>query len=139
MAHKVDKIGLEVPLCNCVAKDKIWRDHCIKEACASKEWSQNWGFLTLTAEELLKDEMHDLIDFKRKKVEVPEHLRITEAVPTSDFIKVEPSPTPVPQTTSRMIGWRSSLPQYQLDRYKIPRHPQGSLLKRFDWPLEALW
>ncbi|KAH8862422.1 hypothetical protein KSF78_0002317 [Schistosoma japonicum] len=133
-----DKIGLEVPLHNYVAKDKIWRDNCIKEASASRTWSKNWNFLTLTPEELLKDEMNELIDTQRKPIEVPQHLKVTEAIPISDYIKVEPSPKPIPQTTSKMIGWRSGLSQYKLDKYIVSK-PQGSLLKRFNWPIEALW
>nr|CAH8872108.1 unnamed protein product [Trichobilharzia regenti] len=108
------------------------------EARESRAWSKNWSFLTLTPEEILKNEMHDLVDSQRKPIEIPEHLKITEAVPISDYIKIEPSPTPIPLTTSKMIGWRSGLPQYQLDKYNVTRRPQGSLLKRFNWPLEAL-
>uniref|UniRef100_A0A5K4F780 Helicase ATP-binding domain-containing protein n=1 Tax=Schistosoma mansoni TaxID=6183 RepID=A0A5K4F780_SCHMA len=139
MEGKVDKIGLEVPLCNYVASDKIWRDNCIKEASAAKAWSKNWSFLTLTPRELLKDELHELIDPNRKPIEIPQYLKVAEAVPISAYIKVEPSPKPIPQTTSRMIGWRSGLPQYKLDKYEVAKRPQGSLLKRFNWPIEALY
>ncbi|KAA3677991.1 uncharacterized protein DEA37_0004454 [Paragonimus westermani] len=132
-------VGLGVPLDNIIAKDQIWKDHCQNEANATKLWYKNWSFLTKTQEELLKDEKENLIDPHREKPEIPAHLKVTEAVPISDYIKIKPSPVPIPQTTSGFIGWRSGKEEYLLEKYAQKRSPQGCLLRRFHWPVEAIW
>ncbi|CAL8090360.1 unnamed protein product [Calicophoron daubneyi] len=136
---KPDGVGLEVPLDNIVAKDKIWRDHCLNEAARVKLWRENWGFLTQTKEELLKDEIDALRDRTRKRPEMPDSLKISEPTPTSEYFSVKPSPKPFPQTTSQEIGWRSGRREFLLDKYDLHRKAQGCLLRRFNWPVQAIW
>lgn len=104
-----------------------------------KLWHQNWDILKITQEELLKDEIHLLVDPDRKKPEIPQHLKVNEADSPSSYIRVLPSPKPYPATTSREIGWRSGEEKYKLDKYNQKKVPQGNILHRFGWPIEATW
>ncbi|THD20254.1 hypothetical protein D915_008860 [Fasciola hepatica] len=115
------------------------RDHCIREGESVKLWHQNWDILKISPEELLKDELHLLKDPNRKRPEVPRHLKVNEADSPSTYIHVLPSPKPFPPTTSGEIGWRSGKEQYKLDKYNQQRAPQGNILLKFGWPIEATW
>ena len=44
----------------------------------------------------------------------------------------------VPKTTSKMIGWRSSEQQCQLERYGRYTKKQQNFLKSMKWPLESI-
>ncbi|CAH8643874.1 unnamed protein product [Dicrocoelium dendriticum] len=131
--------GLEIPVNNVVAREKIWKDHCQKEAKAAKFWANNWSFLIQTQQELLGEEYEQLRNAERPKPEIPRHLGITDVEPISKFITVKPSPQPIPQRSSGFIGWRSGHSEYNLEKYAQQRRSQGSLLRRFNWPIEATW
>lgn len=74
----------------------------------------------------------------RSKKQLPPHLQPPPVTPIEKYIKVGPSPNPVPNTTAKMIGWRSGLPQLQLERYGKYANPKGGLVKQLNWPEEAV-
>ena len=43
-----------------------------------------------------------------------------------------------PKTTSKMVGWRSSEKQCQLERYGRYTRKQEGFLKSLNWPLESI-
>ncbi|KAE8574611.1 hypothetical protein XENTR_v10003503 [Xenopus tropicalis] len=120
---------------NYVAQDCIWRAHIETEMATSKRWPDNWGFLTTPPAELLKNETEEKKE--RPCLGTPELMRIHPVTPLEKHIQVAPSP-PVPRTTQGFVGWRSSVPELQLDRYGKSSYPQGDFCKEMKWPTEAL-
>uniref|UniRef100_A0A8C6X2E2 Ciliary microtubule inner protein 1 n=1 Tax=Naja naja TaxID=35670 RepID=A0A8C6X2E2_NAJNA len=84
-----------------------------------------WSFL-------VKDEKKQLA---KPKIPLPEHLQIRPVTPVEKYIKIVPSP-PVPQTTQGLIGWRSSVPGLELERYYQIRSSKGAFYKDLKWPNE---
>ncbi|XP_032638439.1 ciliary microtubule inner protein 1 [Chelonoidis abingdonii] len=117
---------------NFVAQDKIWKYHIEAELEAAKKWSVKWGFLTTPFEELIKDEKKEPT---KPKIELPEHLQIRPITPVEKYIKVYPSP-PIPKTSQGFIGWRSSVPGLELERYYQIRSCKGAFHKDLKWPDE---
>ncbi|XP_065270777.1 ciliary microtubule inner protein 1 [Emys orbicularis] len=117
---------------NFVAQDNIWKYHVETEFEAAKKWSIKWGFLTTPFEELIKDERKEPT---KPKIELPEHLQIRPVTPVEKYIKVYPSP-PIPKTTQGFIGWRSSVPGLELERYYQVRSCKGAFHKDLKWPDE---
>ncbi|TFK05022.1 uncharacterized protein C20orf85 homolog [Trachemys scripta elegans] len=117
---------------NFVAQDNIWKYHVETEFEAAKKWSIKWGFLTTPFEELIKDERKEPT---KPKIELPEHLQIRPVTPVEKYIKVYPSP-PIPKTTQGFIGWRSSVPGLELERYYQIRSCKGAFHKDLKWPDE---
>ncbi|XP_050773789.1 uncharacterized protein C20orf85 homolog [Gopherus flavomarginatus] len=117
---------------NFVAQDKIWKYHVEAELEAAKKWSVKWGFLTTPFEELIKDERKEPT---KPKIELPEHLQIRPITPVEKYIKVYPSP-PIPKTTQGFIGWRSSVPGLELERYYQIRSCKGAFHRDLKWPDE---
>ncbi|XP_074868335.1 ciliary microtubule inner protein 1 [Carettochelys insculpta] len=117
---------------NFVAQDKIWKCHIESELEAAKKWSIKWGFLTTPFEELIKDEKQE---HTKPRAELPEHLQIRPVTPVEKYIKVYPSP-PIPKTTQGFIGWRSSVPGLELERYYQIRSCKGAFHKDLKWPDE---
>ncbi|XP_025041553.1 ciliary microtubule inner protein 1 isoform X2 [Pelodiscus sinensis] len=117
---------------NFVAQDQIWKCHVESELEAAKKWSIKWGFLTTPFEELIKDEKKEPT---KMKIELPEHLQIRPVTPVEKYIKVYPSP-PIPKTTQGFIGWRSSVPGLELERYYQIRSCKGAFHKDLKWPDE---
>ncbi|KAL3860227.1 hypothetical protein ACJMK2_010381 [Sinanodonta woodiana] len=119
--------------CNYVAQDQIWKDHVNLEVTAAKHWPSEWNFLKTKYEELVKDEFPE-----KKKSEKVKLIQIQPVTPIEKYIKVEPSPKPYPQTTAQFVGWRSSHRNLKLDKYGKYASPKGSIIKRLNWPPEAI-
>lgn len=120
---------------NFVANDQVWKDHIKHESDAAKKWPEEWGFLGTSYKDLVKD------DFKKreiKKVELPPHLVLPPITPISRYITVHGSPKPFPQTTASQIGWRSSHPELQLERYGAYARGKGGLIRQLNWPPEGV-
>ncbi|XP_025041554.1 ciliary microtubule inner protein 1 isoform X3 [Pelodiscus sinensis] len=81
---------------------------------------------------LIKDEKKEPT---KMKIELPEHLQIRPVTPVEKYIKVYPSP-PIPKTTQGFIGWRSSVPGLELERYYQIRSCKGAFHKDLKWPDE---
>uniref|UniRef100_A0A8C3RMG4 Chromosome 20 open reading frame 85 n=1 Tax=Chelydra serpentina TaxID=8475 RepID=A0A8C3RMG4_CHESE len=81
---------------------------------------------------LIKDERKEPT---KPKIELPEHLQIRPVTPVEKYIKVYPSP-PIPKTTQGFIGWRSSVPGLELERYYQVRSCKGAFHKDLKWPDE---
>ncbi|XP_075757253.1 ciliary microtubule inner protein 1 isoform X1 [Pelodiscus sinensis] len=95
----------------------------------------NWHDLTdrlLKETKLIKDEKKEPT---KMKIELPEHLQIRPVTPVEKYIKVYPSP-PIPKTTQGFIGWRSSVPGLELERYYQIRSCKGAFHKDLKWPDE---
>lgn len=120
---------------NFVAIDQIWKDHIKYEIDASRKWPAEWGFLRTSYKDLVKD---DFQKREAKKIELPPPLTLPPITPISRYITVLPSPKPVPQTTSRQIGWRSSQPHLSLECYGKYARPKGGLVKQLNWPPEGV-
>ncbi|CAM4626154.1 unnamed protein product [Lepidochelys olivacea] len=117
---------------NFVAQDNIWKYHVETEFEAAKKWSIKWGYLTTPFQELIKDEKKEPT---KPKIELPEHLQIRPVTPVEKYIKVYPSP-PIPKTTQGFIGWRSSVPGLELERYYQISSCKGAFHKDLKWPDE---
>ncbi|XP_040204035.1 uncharacterized protein C20orf85 homolog [Rana temporaria] len=117
-----------------VAQDMICKSHVKKEKEAAKKWPEEWGFLTTPFTEVTDEEKEQ---HRKLRLEVREHLRVRPATPVENFIKVDPSPA-VPQTTQGLVGWRSTVPSLQLERYGKTKHPKGDFCKRMNWSAEGI-
>ncbi|XP_018411872.1 PREDICTED: uncharacterized protein C20orf85 homolog [Nanorana parkeri] len=117
-----------------VAQDMIWKTHIEKEVETAKRWPENWGFLTTPFTEVDNEEKEHN---QKLPLDIPEHLRVRPATPVEEYIKVGPSPA-VPQTTQGLIGWRSTVPSLQLERYGKSKHLKGDFCKRMKWPVEGI-
>ncbi|XP_052540174.1 uncharacterized protein C20orf85 homolog [Tympanuchus pallidicinctus] len=98
----------------------------------ARRWSHKWGFLKTALEELTEDEKKKK---PKPKIELPEHLRIRPVTPVEKYIKVDPSP-PVPRTSQGFIGWRSAVPELQLERCFQIQSCKGAFSKDLRWPRE---
>uniref|UniRef100_A0A803TLI8 Ciliary microtubule inner protein 1 n=1 Tax=Anolis carolinensis TaxID=28377 RepID=A0A803TLI8_ANOCA len=110
----------------------IRKDHIETEREAARRWPSRWGFLLTSVEELLKDEEKQP---PKPKIPLPQHLQIRPVTPVEKYIKIHPSP-PVPQTTQGFIGWRSTVPGLELERYYQIRSNKGAFYKDLKWPNE---
>ncbi|KAM9527365.1 ciliary microtubule inner protein 1 isoform 2-T2 [Guaruba guarouba] len=99
---------------------------------AAKKWPHKWGFLKTPLDELIHDKKEENTS---PKIELPEHLQVRPVTPVEKYIKVLPSP-PVPKTTQRFIGWRSAVPELQLERGFQIQSCKGSFFKDLKWPCE---
>ncbi|XP_061486250.1 ciliary microtubule inner protein 1 isoform X2 [Rhineura floridana] len=108
------------------------KDHVETEHIAARRWPKRWGFLLTPAEELIKGEKKQPA---KPKIPLPEHLQIRPVTPVEKYIKIIPSP-PVPQTTQGFIGWRSTVPGLELERYSQIRSCKGAFYKDLQWPNE---
>ncbi|XP_076449412.1 ciliary microtubule inner protein 1-like [Babylonia areolata] len=128
--------------CNFVANDQIWKDHVGQETSATKSWPENWNFLTTKYDDLVKDDFPNRKQAKarREKLEkeVMSLVQVPPATPIEKYIKVDPSPSPYPQTASRQIGWRSTDKGLALEKYGKYAKPKGGLVNQLEWPLEAV-
>ncbi|KAL7057791.1 hypothetical protein AAHC03_016843 [Spirometra sp. Aus1] len=120
------------------SKDLVWKDRIRKETQTAKIWPTRWLFLTKTQKEVLGDDIEQLIDKARPKIELPENMRPPVSKSAIDYLKPIPSPMPPPKTTSGLIGWRSGHECCLLERATENMHPQGDFLKRMGWPTECL-
>ncbi|MEE6506442.1 hypothetical protein FKM82_007668 [Ascaphus truei] len=100
------------------------------------------GWKTHRAEEknslgqrLVKDETEGKEE--RVRLKTPEHLKVRPVTPVETYIQVGPSPA-VPQTTQGLIGWRSTVPGLQLDRYGTSKYLKGDFCKKMNWPAEGV-
>ncbi|XP_075427765.1 ciliary microtubule inner protein 1 [Ascaphus truei] len=121
--------------CNFVAKDNIWKSHIKTEVESAKKWPGRWGFLATSYKELVKDETEGKEE--RVRLKTPEHLKVRPVTPVETYIQVGPSPA-VPQTTQGLIGWRSTVPGLQLDRYGTSKYLKGDFCKKMNWPAEGV-
>ncbi|KAJ1123495.1 hypothetical protein NDU88_001964 [Pleurodeles waltl] len=117
--------------CNFVAQDQIWKDHVVIELEAAKKWPDSWGFLSSSYQEFSND-----VSGCKKESNLPEHLQVRTTSPLEKYIKVSPSPA-LPKTTMGLIGWRSTVPGLELERYNTFRHVKGNFFKQMNWPAEG--
>ncbi|KGL82982.1 Uncharacterized protein C20orf85, partial [Tinamus guttatus] len=108
------------------------KKYIARELEAAKRWSQNWGFLSTPLEELIEDEKKEKT---KPKIELPAHLQIRPVTPVEKYIKVHPSP-PVPKTTQGFIGWRSAVPELELEHGYQIQSCKGRFFKDLKWPCE---
>ncbi|XP_069809487.1 ciliary microtubule inner protein 1 isoform X1 [Dendropsophus ebraccatus] len=112
------------------------KTHVKKEQESTKMWPESWGFLTAphnesrTEDEMKAKEMAE-------KIRIPERMKVRTVTPMEHYIKVDPSPA-LPQTTQGLIGWRSTVPTLQLERYGRTRHLKGDFCKSMKWPVEGV-
>ncbi|KAL8613892.1 hypothetical protein ACOMHN_032882 [Nucella lapillus] len=140
--NQVSQLGRAVAGCNYVANDQIWKDHVLSETTATKAWPDTWKFLTTKYEDLVKDDFpnRDEARCRREQLqqEVTSLIQVPPATPIEKYIKVDPSPQPYPQTTSRQIGWRSTEKGLALEKYGKYARPKGGLVRQLKWPMEAV-
>ena len=103
-----------------VSQDKRWRNHIEHETDAQRSWNARWGMLTENFEEIAKH-----------------GIRVKKPVERPVNVEVGPSPQPIPQTTARDIGWRSSVPSLALERFGNFHDKPLSILRQLKWPTEA--
>ncbi|XP_042690266.1 uncharacterized protein C20orf85 homolog [Centrocercus urophasianus] len=115
-----------------VAEDSCWKRYVESELETARRWSHKWGFLKTALEELIEDEKKKK---PKPKIQLPEHLRIRPVTPVEKYIKVDPSP-PVPRTSQGFIGWRSAVPELQLERCFQIQSCKGAFSKDLRWPRE---
>nr|DBA21944.1 TPA: hypothetical protein GDO54_013054 [Pyxicephalus adspersus] len=110
------------------------KTHIKKEEETAKKWPEEWGFLTGS---LTEEKNEEKGQNGKRRVDISEHLRVRPTTPIEKYIKVDPSPA-VPQTTQGLVGWRSTIPSLQLERYGKTRHLKGDFCKRMNWPAEGI-
>ncbi|KFV86007.1 Uncharacterized protein C20orf85, partial [Struthio camelus australis] len=108
------------------------KKYIASELEAARRWSQKWGFLTTPLEELIEDKKKEKT---KPKIQLPEHLQIRPVTPVEKYIKVNPSP-PVPKTTQGFIGWRSAVPELELEHGFQIQSCKGTFFKDLKWPCE---
>lgn len=64
--------------------------------------------------------------------------KIKPVTPIEEYIHVYPSPKPYPKTTAQTVGWRSTAPGLELEKYGKYAKPKGGLVKQLNWPTEAI-
>ncbi|KAL0978877.1 hypothetical protein UPYG_G00177020 [Umbra pygmaea] len=116
-----------------VDQDEIWKVHVKIELESAKAWPNKWGFLAKTCKEM-QEESHNLKEVV--KLELPPHLKPRPPTPPEKYIQVGNSP-PVPQTSQAVIGWRSTVPELQLERYGKVQFKRKSFLKELGWAFDA--
>ena len=84
--------------------------------------------------QLVKDDMPK----REKRHKDVEPIQMHPVTPIEKYIKVDPSPKPVPKTTAQAIGWRSAEKTLALDKYGKYANPKGGLVKQLNWPPEAI-
>jgi len=85
--------------------------------------------------QLVQDEFPE---HKKQPIPIPKHLQVAPAPNIHECVEAYPSTKPIPKTTSREIGWRSSEHHLRLDKYGIYCRPKGNIIKRLKWPNEAV-
>ncbi|XP_056403452.1 uncharacterized protein C20orf85 homolog isoform X2 [Hyla sarda] len=110
--------------------------HVKKELETTKSWPENWGFLTTPYNESRTENIMEAKETAPKS-KVPDHMNVRIVTPMEQYIKVDPSPA-LPQTTQGLIGWRSTVPSLQLERYGKTRHLKGDFCKSMSWPAEGI-
>ncbi|XP_011403227.1 PREDICTED: uncharacterized protein C20orf85-like [Amphimedon queenslandica] len=87
-------------------------------------------------EEEVEEEMDD-----QERVDSDDDGELLKLPPLSPAVlqtqKVSKVPFPLPLTTSREIGWRSSRPECNLERFGKWARPKKSILKHFNWTIYA--
>ncbi|CAL8089472.1 unnamed protein product [Calicophoron daubneyi] len=124
---------------NETALTEIWKVHCDAENKMAKNFDACWGFLKGPITDFIKDEKDELIDKERPKISdiLQQPLKMSES--SGRYIKILPSPQPIPVTTSGEIGWRCINRSYWLDRYGRAARPKGNIYKALGWPDEELY
>jgi len=126
---------------NFVADDQIWKDHIHHELSAAKRWPENWSFLSEMSKEIAGEKHSDSnaepaamrIKNRKERLKLPP---IDQNVLTQ--LSVGKPSQSFPKTTSKMVGWRSSEKQCQLERYGRYTRKQEGFLKSLNWPLESI-
>ncbi|XP_030634967.1 uncharacterized protein C20orf85-like [Chanos chanos] len=119
---------------NYVDLDEIWKVHVKIEKESAKAWPNKWGFLMESYNETLQKS--GKVEESMAKLELPKHLKTRPPTPPEKYIKVGPSP-PVPKTTQALIGWRSAVPELQLERFGKVNCGKKSFLKELGWAFDA--
>ena len=75
---------------------------------------------------------------EREKLPPPTPMQVPAVTPLEERVEVLPSVKPVPKTTAREIGWRSTDPILRLEKYGRYAKPKGGLVRQLNWPSEAI-
>ncbi|XP_026284416.1 uncharacterized protein C20orf85 homolog [Frankliniella occidentalis] len=99
-----------------VAADKIWKARVSQEKLLSSNWSTKWKWM--------------LEEYNTMSLQFEELKNLRPAVGRQKSIDVR-SCQPVPDTSSRVIGWITHRPEFQLEIYgpyvkKFPIFPSSS-------------
>ncbi|XP_074662128.1 ciliary microtubule inner protein 1-like [Tubulanus polymorphus] len=120
---------------NFVHNDEIWKDHVQTEMQSQiKKWPEKWGFLT---EEYRK--MNRILQGKPPTPRPSSGQKCTSTIP----LKLPPinqrNVTRFPQTTAQEIGWKSTCPPKNFNKWgQTRRATRTGLLKMFKWPREGI-
>ena len=132
------KIKLLPAECNAVARDAIWKKRVNTEMTAARLYPSRWSFYVESYKQLFSDLRRRLPTEMIREDTLPPHLHLPPLTPIEKLVKVEPSPKPYPQTTTRHIGWRSSKRVHKLEIYGEYTRPKGCIYKTFNWPIDAI-
>ncbi|CAL8089469.1 unnamed protein product [Calicophoron daubneyi] len=127
-------IGEQQPLDNKVAKEIIWKSRIATEEKTSRLYDSRFGVLKGPITKFAEDEMEDLVDKNRPRIADLLGERSDAPEPMSKYIKVLPSPKPVPPTSAGIIGWRCTDPAYWLERYGRYTRNLPLIYKQLKWP-----
>ena len=130
-------LGRQVAGVNYVANDEIWKSHVHMEWSAAKKWPQNWGFMTKTYKELIQDGVPTKPEVKKIEIKLPESLQPPPITPIEKYIKIGDSP-PYPETTTGLVGWRSTKDDCSLEIYGPYAKGKGGLVNQLKWPQEGI-
>ncbi|XP_052057847.1 uncharacterized protein C20orf85-like [Mytilus californianus] len=120
---------------NFVHNDEIWKDHVRHEFLSQRcKWPDKWGYLV--------DEYNSLtVDLLGPNLKTrPSYMNKTTAdlklPPILHHLK---RTTSIPETTSRLIGWKAGNQKCKLEIYgKYPKsRGQNGILNLLKWPQES--
>jgi len=118
---------------NALWMEEIFKDHVKKEKFAQKNWKKEHGYIMEEIHEM--EEKLKKIDAEKEKI-----CRKSDEVKAAAPKPKKHQPPPVPLTTSEMIGWRSTDPRYNLEKYKKSNknHCKGDIVAKLKWPREGI-
>ncbi|CAL8087784.1 unnamed protein product [Calicophoron daubneyi] len=119
-----------------IKEETIWKDVIRKQRKCARLFHERYHYMTGPPSAILdKDELEPLVNHDRPNRAEMLATLMPHVIPLSKYLKVSPSPKPIPATTAGFIGWRCANPSYWLERYSEPsEHRRRDIRKVFNWP-----
>jgi len=119
---------------NLVHNDEIWKDHVRREQFSfTKKWPEKWGYL--------RDEYHTMNSELSGTPRAHTPPSQTKLPAIREKVALVENREPFPETSSSLIGWKSTNPAWRLEkygRYAPNARGQIGICKLFNWPQQAI-
>eukprot|EP00118_Oscarella_pearsei_P028550 m.2459 g.2459 ORF g.2459 m.2459 type:complete len:137 (+) comp8665_c0_seq1:2302-2712(+) len=126
--------------CNFVHNDEIWKDHVHHELFCGGIWPEKWGFLS---NEYIKlsDKISGLRETNRSgdaTKSLSSGVKLPLILPSSRSTGLKKKSRPFPVKTSAEIGWKSTDPDFLLEKFGKYTRGKLSIEKLLCWPPEGI-